>query len=136
MYHEQFVVWNTKVAFWQTKDNTSSQCNIIFECIELLHLNLVMLHFSNSVGGIYFEINDWRIQLYTSGKGHNEQPKKGALFRNTAHHIFTSKGEKKKAHDWGLMNHMQNLLNNLSGKIKGAHERSIWKNQHCHFCSV
>lgn len=135
MYHEQFVVWNTKVAFWQTKDNTSSQCNIIFECIELLHLNLVMLRFSNSVGGIYFEINDWRIQLYTSGKGHNEQPKKG-LYLEIQHTIFLPLKGKKKAHDRGLMNHMQNLLNNLSGKIKGAHERNIWKNQHCHFCSV
>lgn len=54
-----------------------------------------MLHFSNSVGGIYFEINDWRIQLYTSGKGHNEQPKKG-LYLEIQHTIFLPlKGKKK-----------------------------------------
>lgn len=75
---------------------------IIFECTELLHLNLVMLHFPNSVGGVYFEIYDWRSQLYTSGKGHNEQPKEkkkwGTLFRNTEYHIFTSNKKKKLRH--------------------------------------
>lgn len=85
-----------------------------------------MLHFSNSVGGVHFEIYDWRIQLYTSGKGQNEQPKK-QLYLGIQHIMFSPLNGRKKAHNWGLMNHMQNLLNNLFGKIKGALEKGMWK---------
>lgn len=43
------------------------------------------------------------------------------LFRNTALHSFTLRGENNKRMQ-GLMNHMQNLLNNLFGKMEHVKE--------------
>lgn len=47
--------------------------------------------------------------------------RKRNLFRNTALHSFTLRGENNKGMQ-GLMNHMQNLLNNLFGKMEHVKE--------------
>lgn len=85
-----------------------------------------MLHFSNSVVHILRYMTE-ESNYTPQEKGTMNSQKKG-LYLEIQHTKFLPlKGKKIKAHDWGLMNHMQNLLNNIFGKIKGAHERGMWK---------
>lgn len=123
MFPEQFV-WNTKVGFWQRKIKYHL-LRILFECIELLHLNLLMLQFFQPSRLCLFW-DTWLKSPIIHLRERAQRITKEELYLEI-HYVCLPWKRKKIPQDWELMNHVQNSVSTITRHDKiGGHEWGVW----------